>query len=112
MFADDQYSTYSVQSIRHDGNTPIDQPYPAHNLFGWCYNSVMPFVALLAQTTPIDPQLTTRLVLALLCVVVLSSIAFGITFGLARRIAMIANQPSSQSDDDVEAHDPSDRPGV
>lgn len=54
---------------------------------------------LLVQTPPVDAQLTTRLVLALLCVVVTSSIAFGVTFGLARRIAMIANQSSSQSDD-------------
>ncbi len=55
----------------------------------------------LSQTTPIDPLLSTRLILALLCVVVTSSIAFGVTFGLARRIALLAGQQSSSDDDEV-----------
>jgi hypothetical protein len=71
----------------------------------------MPFVTdLLVQTTPLDPELSTRLVLALLCVVVTSSVAFGVTFGLARRIALLGNSrdPDDQAELDQTRQQPND----
>lgn len=45
---------------------------------------------ILAQTASADPLAATRLILALVCVIVASSLALGVCIGLMRRINTIA----------------------
>lgn len=68
----------------------------------------MPLFDIISQTTS-DPLLTTRVILALLCVVVSSSLALGVCVGLVRRMQIISPerpeppQPAT-SEDDQTAH--------
>jgi hypothetical protein len=54
-------------------------------------------LSLLLQTPP-DPTRPVRLVLAVLCVVVASTVALGVSIGLARRFALIANRSEAAAD--------------
>jgi hypothetical protein len=64
---------------------------------------------LLLQTADRDPAATTRIILALLCVVVLSSTALAIALRLNRRMQAIADQrPADEALADEEETDRGD----
>lgn len=63
---------------------------------------------ILLQTEPADPLAASRLILALLCVIVLSSTGLAVTVGLSRRIQAIADQRPDKRLADVEEADTGD----
>lgn len=63
---------------------------------------------IVAQTEPSSQLLATRVILALVCVIVSSSLALGVCVGLVRRIQVISPvRPEPQPQD--EAQDTSDQ---
>jgi hypothetical protein len=58
-----------------------------------------------AQAAQQDPTASARLILAVLCVVVASSIALAVSIGLARRMSQIADRPPRKQEPPDEADD-------
>ena len=79
---------------------------------GQCYNATMVFVIIQLLQTDGPIQVTSvRIILALVCVIVASSMALGVAVGLSRRIQTIADQrpvddPAQQNTDPPAAHEP------
>lgn len=67
-------------------------------------------LALLLQSDGINPLASTRVILALVCVVVASSLALGVAVGLSRRIQMIADQRPVPSKHEEGATSPPHQP--
>lgn len=63
---------------------------------------------ILLQTGDADPLAASRLILALLCVIVLSSTGLAVMVGLSRRIQSIADQHPAKPLADVEEADTGD----
>lgn len=63
---------------------------------------------ILLQAGDADPLAASRLILALLCVIVLSSTGLAVTVGLSRRIQAIADQQPTKPLADVEEADTGD----
>lgn len=63
---------------------------------------------ILLQTGDADPLAASRLILALLCVIVLSSTGLAVMVGLSRRIQSIADQRPAKPLADVEEADTGD----
>lgn len=64
---------------------------------------------ILLQTPPSGQLLATRVILALVCVIVSSSLALGVCVGLLRRIQTIAPERREPSSEDEPQEPPSER---
>ncbi len=65
---------------------------------------------MLLQSGSSDPLASTRVILALVCVIVASSLALGVALGLSRRIQMIADQRPVRSNHEEGATSPPHQP--
>lgn len=65
-----------------------------------CYNDAMLPATILQQTAARAGEWSIPLILALMCVVVASSLALAVSIGLARRIQAISNQTRSDANDE------------
>ncbi len=65
---------------------------------------------MLLQSGSSDPLASTRVILALVCVVVASSLALGVAIGLSRRIQLIADQRALRSHREEGATSPPHEP--